>query len=656
MLANMNKMMMEKVKSFQQQLRSRDERIVALETENAMLYLKLAQCQCQLRDSKQEATYHAEIKREDEKLRYELREKLFAAQDDLTKLRNQFNTTREQIKRLPLELKNSISFDDVIKQAGGSSIMKNLSTEHTLSTEQLQDKLLQAERARDEAMRKTNMERLRRRTLHNTLVELRGNIRVHCRVRPLLAALDSNGDGRLLGLPKTQSEKIVEVMDEETLLFNQLNANNSSSNKAKTFEYERVYKPNDDQTMIFADVAPLLTSLLDGYNVCIMAYGQTGSGKTHTMVGDHSLYNDLPDNEEEYKEGIIPRSAKEIIRLMKERGSATESYSLEISVFEVYNNEINDLLARDDAKTIKHAVFSANDGSQEIPSLVSQPVSSAREVIDYVTYGMRHRHEDSTKVHAHSSRSHLIVQLNLFQTNMASSATTPLDERSDETSPALSPSVGRSKQIGTSIPVRSRSPAPRYSRSPVPSRKAHSRSSTPVSRSQELVSPTSSSTNNESQTKNTTKTITRTIKTKLQLVDLAGSECVGMSGVTGSALRETSNINKSLSALADVLQALSENQNHIPYRNTKLTHILQDTIGGDSKLLVMLCVSPVQKYTTETSQCLAFGSRTRQVARGPAKKRRPTGFNLDIPLWSSTESLHSRSSSSSIPRASNPRR
>ena len=96
----------------------------------------------------------------------------------------------------------------------------------------------------------------------------------------------------------------------------------------------------------------------------------------------------------------------------------------------------------------------------------------------------------------------------------------------------------------------------------------------------------------------------------------------------------------SLSALADVLQALSDNHNHIPYRNTKLTHILQDTIGGDSKLLVMLCVSPVQKYTTETLQCLGFGSRTRQVARGPAKKRRPTGHTLDVPLWSSTGTKH----------------
>ncbi|PIK47983.1 Kinesin-like KIF25 [Apostichopus japonicus] len=70
------------------------------------------------------------------------------------------------------------------------------------------------------------------------------------------------------------------------------------------------------------------------------------------------------------------------------------------------------------------------------------------------------------------------------------------------------------------------------------------------------------------------------VKTKLQLVDLAGSECVGVSGVKGTALREASFINRSLSALADVLGALAEQRPHIPYRNSRLTHLLQDSIGG----------------------------------------------------------------------------
>ncbi|NXU26785.1 KIF25 protein, partial [Thalassarche chlororhynchos] len=96
---------------------------------------------------------------------------------------------------------------------------------------------------------------------------------------------------------------------------------------------------------------------------------------------------------------------------------------------------------------------------------------------------------------------------------------------------------------------------------------------------------------------------------------------LGMSGVTGAALRETSFINRSLSALADVLGAIAEQRSHVPYRNSKLTHLLQDSVGGDAKLLVMLCISPDQKYLTESMQSLGFGTRARQVQRGQIKKK-----------------------------------
>ena len=128
------------------------------------------------------------------------------------------------------------------------------------------------------------------------------------------------------------------------------------------------------------------------------------------------------------------------------------------------------------------------------------------------------------------------------------------------------------------------------------------------------------------------------VKTKLQLVDLAGSENVGMSGVSGQALRETSNINRSLSALTGVLQALSEHQSHIPYRNSKLTHVLQDSIGGESKFLLMVCVSPVEKYSTGSMQALGFGARARHVSRGEVKKRKAS--NVAIPTSHLGESVH----------------
>lgn len=638
MLAHINDIMLDKVKSYQQQLRARDERIVTLETENAMLYLKLAQCQSQLQHSKQEAMYQQDINEEEERFRYTLKENLFIAQEQIEMLKEQLKTLRKDFEAIPMYFKQCLS-NNVLEQSGIQKLLRSFGTEQNMNTELLKMQLHETEMARDEAVRKNNEERNRRRALHNALIELKGNIRVHCRVRPMLAALDSNGDDAMLGIPMTQAERIVEVLDEETLTFNQLN--NGGANRAKKFEYERVYQSSDNQKTVFNDVAPLLTSLLDGYNVCIMAYGQTGSGKTHTMVGDHSLDDDLPLNSnEEFKEGIIPRSAKEILRLIRERESTTERYSLDISIFEVYNNEIVDLLATGQAaRNQKHAVFSASDGSQEIPSLTAKTVTTAREVIEYVKYGMRHRHEDSTKVHSHSSRSHLIVQLNIYQTNHSNSTNNNL---------VADPGSSKKPVQSSSIPVRSRSPAPsntRYMKQYSHPRKSNTgRSLTPTPAQRKSSPP------------DVTPKINLSVKTKLQLVDLAGSECVGMSGVTGSALRETSNINKSLSALADVLQALSENQNHIPYRNTKLTHILQDTIGGDSKLLVMLCVSPVQKYTTETLQCLGFGSRTRQVARGPAKKRRPTGINLDVSVWSSTESLSPRTSSTSLTRTSSLRR
>ncbi|KAM4713126.1 LOW QUALITY PROTEIN: uncharacterized protein kif25 [Anableps anableps] len=108
-------------------------------------------------------------------------------------------------------------------------------------------------------------------------------------------------------------------------------------------------------------------------------------------------------------------------------------------------------------------------------------------------------------------------------------------------------------------------------------------------------------------------------RTKLQLVDLAGSKCVDMTGV-GVALWEVLCINRSLSALSDVLGALPEQRPHVPYRNNKLTHLLQDVIGGDAKLLVMLCVSPTQRFV-ESLQSFAFGTRAREVQKQRPQRR-----------------------------------
>ena len=97
-----------------------------------------------------------------------------------------------------------------------------------------------------------------------------------------------------------------------------------------------------------------------------------------------------------------------------------------------------------------------------------------------------------------------------------------------------------------------------------------------------------------------------------------------MSGVTGEALTEAKHINRSLSSLSDVLGALSEGRTHIPYRNSVVTRLLQDSLGGDAKMLLIVTVGPEAKYTQQSIHSLGFGSRARQVVRGAATKHKTT--------------------------------
>lgn len=595
----------DRVQKLENLLRAREERIVALETENAMLYLKLAQCQGSVRSCRHEATHFRRLFDEEQGFRKTSLQTLRNSSDKVQELKLELHDLKKKVKVLPELLAQEMEKTTKLTNQFGSMKMSNM--------EGLQSKLLKTEMEMVDFRQRYIKEKSRRMTLHNTLVEIRGNIRVHCRLRPCIGRLDSPGDEESLGMAGTPSEKVVELLDEEKILVKPSKPIGGQLQK-KEFEFERVYSPETDQESLFDDVAPLLTSLLDGYNVCIMAYGQTGSGKTHTMLGSHDLDMEIDSESLNKDEGIIPRSAKEMFRLISERENPDESYSLEMSVCEIYNNEVRDLLSGKNASRLD--IVTSSEGATEIPSLVTRPVNTVQEVMAVVYYGMKRRHEDATMVHAHSSRSHLIVQLTIYTvTNNTTTSSVSSDAapsppgtptRSRRTLPT--PSAGHSSRSQSPAP-KSKSASVRRSRSPAPgTAAARSRSPSPTRTN-------GSSTNGK-----------QSVKTKLQLVDLAGSECVGMSGVTGAALRETSHINKSLSALADVLGALSEQRSHIPYRNTRLTHMLQDTIGGDAKLLVMLCVSPAQRFITETLQCLGFGSRARQVARGQTKKRRPTSF------------------------------
>ena len=108
------------------------------------------------------------------------------------------------------------------------------------------------------------------------------------------------------------------------------------------------------------------------------------------------------------------------------------------------------------------------------------------------------------------------------------------------------------------------------------------------------------------------------------MVDLAGSERIAASGVTGARLAETKAINKSLSALGDVVAAIGAQERHVPYRNSKLTHLLQNCLGGHSKVLMVCCASAKAGHRQETLCSLRFAAKVNACQVGRATRNSGT--------------------------------
>jgi len=346
-----------------------------------------------------------------------------------------------------------------------------------------------------------------RKKLHNTILDLKGNIRVFVRVRPINAAETPT---------EPEGEPTVSFKDEQNI-----GVYDQAYSRRKWFEFDQVFDMKTEQAKVFEEAKPLATSVLDGYNVCIFAYGQTGSGKTHTMTGNTK------------DPGLNTNALKELFRIRDERKGEYD-INISISVTEIYNETIRDLLNPGNKKL---DVKMNPDGTSGVPGLEERSVETVEAVMKCIADASKNRATSSTDMNSESSRSHSIVTVRTQCTLR-----------------------GSSTYVG-----------------------------------------------------------------KIHLIDLAGSENTNKSGVTGQGMKEAQNINKSLSALGDVIQALVKKDPHTPYRNSKLTMMLKDSLGGDSKTLMIVCSSPAQTNVTETLSSLNFASRARNVELGKAKKNSVAG-------------------------------
>ena len=178
----------------------------------------------------------------------------------------------------------------------------------------------------------------------------------------------------------------------------------------KSFEFERVFLPSSTQEEVFDDVSGLIQSCMDGFSVCMFAYGKTGSGKTFTMEGTAEC------------RGVNPRS----MQLLFERITQSQkefSYTVSMSMLEIYNESIRDLLAlpADRGKSLE--VRQGPQGNH-VPDCRLEVVTSVEAVNELWLEGSRNRSVASTNMNEHSSRSHLIVSVVVEGVNLATAIRT----------------------------------------------------------------------------------------------------------------------------------------------------------------------------------------------------------------------------------------
>ncbi|XP_051045645.1 kinesin-like protein KIF21A isoform X15 [Phodopus roborovskii] len=327
--------------------------------------------------------------------------------------------------------------------------------------------------------------------------------------------------------------------------------------KDKAFTFDYVFDIDSQQEQIYTQcIEKLIEGCFEGYNATVFAYGQTGAGKTYTMGTGF----DVTIMEEE--QGIISRAVKHLFKSIEEKkttaiknGVPPPEFKVNAQFLELYNEEVLDLFdtTRDiDAKNKKSNIRIHEDSTGGIYTVgvTTRTVNTEPEMMQCLKLGALSRTTASTQMNVQSSRSHAIFTIHVCQTRVC-----PQIDAENSTDNKM---ISESSQM------------------------------------------------NEFET----------LTAKFHFVDLAGSERLKRTGATGERAKEGISINCGLLALGNVISALgdkSKRATHVPYRDSKLTRLLQDSLGGNSQTIMIACVSPSDRDFMETLNTLKYANRARNI-------------------------------------------
>lgn len=429
--------------------------------------------------------------------------------------------------------------------------------------------LLKENYSSSQLARKYLAERTRNAQLLSRLQTVCGNIQVFCRVRPIISEELAKAMGSKLSVNVINHSDLaaMDVRADRVFSDNDSTANGDDSEAAmdaesledgaqwKVFTFDRILGPEETQNDVFREVEPIAQSVVDGFKACIFAYGQTGSGKTYTMEGSAS------------DPGLNYRVANHIFQSISLRGA-------------VYNPD-----------------GGCEDGDVEMTDATSVPETN--EACFHVQVGVLEIYNDSLRdlirtdnpkaleIRHNTSNGDICVP-DLTMTTVSSA---------EQTIEVLRKAQANRVTGKTNVHMHSS--------------RSHSIVIVDISKRTERGGVQGDESDDSSSMGGEIEAFG-----KLYLVDLAGSERVKKSNVSGEMLREAAHINKSLSALADVMEALDKKAVHVPYRNSKLTYLLQDVLNSSSKTVMIVNVGPTFECASETYRSLQLAERVRNIVVG----------------------------------------
>jgi kinesin family protein C2/C3 len=354
-----------------------------------------------------------------------------------------------------------------------------------------------------------------------------------------------------------------------------------------TFEFDRVFSPDAEQKEVYAEAEGLVLNALDGYNVCFMVYGPSDSGKSCTMLGDVTYQEDSSVQIENH--GLHLLAVEQLFNVSQHRAERYQD-TFSLNIVEVCDERLCDMIAGTDIGESRGvADFDIANGRERRNSRASKrSVGGDDEAFSQMS-------SKSRKLEIRTNNDGDTVVQGLVTISVSS-----LQDVLNVWKQALATRASRLKEQGVD-------------------QKVHEASSHVIA---------------------TFKVVSTNIVTgagshgKIQFVEFAAADMVPQRGGppknksprSSEMLAPVGNsnewkyTNKSISTLLDVVSARSQFSRSVPYRNSTVTHLLQDALEGDTKAMMILCVNPDPNHFQETASALRFASKMKRVNIGKATK------------------------------------